>query len=130
MTIWIWMIIRNNAGKFAHEHAISEDGVEMTFATNYLGEKLIKLTKCSSDKQLQEIWFSFNFLGHFVMTNLLVKKMVETAKETGVQGRIVNVSSSIHGWFSGDAISYLALISRNKRWHTATIKSFNCVVVF
>ena len=56
-----------------------------------------------------------NFLGHFVMTNLLVKKMVETAKETGVQGRIVNVSSSIHGWFSGDAISYLALISRNKR---------------
>ncbi|KAG5014594.1 hypothetical protein JHK85_020730 [Glycine max] len=53
--------------------------------------------------------------GHFVMTNLLVKKMVETAKETGVQGRIVNVSSSIHGWFSGDAISYLALMSRNKR---------------
>lgn len=28
---------RNNAGKFTHEHAISEDGVEMTFATNYLG---------------------------------------------------------------------------------------------
>ncbi|KAL5174409.1 Short-chain dehydrogenase TIC 32, chloroplastic [Glycine soja] len=82
-------LLINNAGKFAHEHAISEDGVEMTFATNYLG--------------------------HFVMTNLLVKKMVETAKETGVQGRIVNVSSSIHGWFSGDAISYLALMSRNKR---------------
>jgi len=35
------MIVRNNAGKFAHEHAISEDGVEMTFATNYLGEKLL-----------------------------------------------------------------------------------------
>lgn len=33
-------IIRNNAGKFAHEHAISEDGVEMTFATNYLGKYL------------------------------------------------------------------------------------------
>ena len=33
--------LRNNAGKFTHEHAISEDGVEMTFATNYLG-KLFK----------------------------------------------------------------------------------------
>lgn len=30
-------MIRNNAGKYAHKHAISEDGVEMTFATNYLG---------------------------------------------------------------------------------------------
>lgn len=38
------MNIRNNAGKFAHEHAISEDGVEMTFATNYLGEKITKLS--------------------------------------------------------------------------------------
>ncbi|KAG5024377.1 hypothetical protein JHK86_020291 [Glycine max] len=84
----------SSLNSFAHEHAISEDGVEMTFATNYLG--------------------------HFVMTNLLVKKMVETAKETGVQGRIVNVSSSIHGWFSGDAISYLALMSRNKRHYDAT----------
>lgn len=31
-------MIRNNAGKFSHEHAITEDGVEMTFATNYLGK--------------------------------------------------------------------------------------------
>lgn len=30
---------RNNAGKFAHEHAISEDGIELTFATNYLGKR-------------------------------------------------------------------------------------------
>lgn len=33
---WVWS--RNNAGKFAHQHAISEDGIEMTFATNYLGK--------------------------------------------------------------------------------------------
>ncbi|KAL9330055.1 hypothetical protein ACSQ67_005058 [Phaseolus vulgaris] len=59
-------------------------------------------------------------LGHFLLTKLLVKTMAETAKETGVQGRIVNVSSSIHGWFSGDAISYLALISRNKSHYDAT----------
>lgn len=46
---------------------------------------------------------------------MLMKKMVETAKETGIEGRIVNVSSAIHGWFTGDVISYLAHICRNKR---------------
>ncbi|GFS31185.1 NAD(P)-binding Rossmann-fold superfamily protein [Actinidia rufa] len=64
-------LLINNAGKFSDGHAISEDGVEMTFATNYLG--------------------------HFLLTKLLRKKMIETAKVTGIQGRIVNVSSSIHG---------------------------------
>ncbi|KDP25248.1 hypothetical protein JCGZ_20404 [Jatropha curcas] len=81
-------LLINNAGKFAHEHAISEDGIEMTFATNYLG--------------------------HFLLTKLLLKKMIETARESGIQGRIVNVSSSVHSWFSGDMIRYLGEISRNK----------------
>jgi NAD(P)-dependent dehydrogenase (short-subunit alcohol dehydrogenase family) len=81
-------LLINNAGKFAHEHAISEDGVEMTFATNYLG--------------------------HFLLTKMLLKKMIETANVSGIQGRIVNISSSIHTWFSGDMIRYLAQISRHK----------------
>ncbi|KAA8526111.1 hypothetical protein F0562_007789 [Nyssa sinensis] len=87
-------LLINNAGKFSHEHAISEDGIEMTFATNYLG--------------------------HFLLTKLLLKKMIETSRMTGVQGRIVNVSSSIHGWFSGDVIRYLGLITRNKSHYDAT----------
>lgn len=87
-------LLINNAGKFAHEHAISEDGIEMSFATNYLG--------------------------HFLLTKLLLKKMMETAKDTGVQGRIINVSSSIHGWFSGDMIRYLGQISRSKSYYDPT----------
>ncbi|VVB11875.1 unnamed protein product [Arabis nemorensis] len=87
-------LLINNAGKLAHEHAISEDGIEMTFATNYLG--------------------------HFLLTNLLLKKMIETAEETGIQGRIVNVTSGIHGWFSGDMIEYLRLISQPKCQFDAT----------
>ncbi|XP_052209470.1 short-chain dehydrogenase TIC 32 A, chloroplastic-like [Diospyros lotus] len=87
-------ILINNAGKFSYEHAITEDGVEMTFATNYLG--------------------------HFLLTKLLLKKMIGTAKATGVQGRIVNVASSIHSWFSGDLIHYLGMITRNKSPYDAT----------
>ncbi|KAG2676987.1 hypothetical protein I3760_12G077300 [Carya illinoinensis] len=87
-------LLVNNAGKFAHEHAISEDGIEITFATNYLG--------------------------HFLLTKLLLNRMIETAKKTGVQGRIVNVSSGIHGWFSGDTIGYLGLITGNKSRYDAT----------
>lgn len=59
--------------------------------------------------------FATNYLGHFLLTKLLLKKMTETAKQTGVQGRIVNVSSGIHTWFSGDPIRYLRLITNNKR---------------
>ncbi|KAJ0265638.1 hypothetical protein HA466_0018880 [Hirschfeldia incana] len=87
-------ILINNAGKYAHKHAISEDGVEMTFATNYLG--------------------------HFLLTKLLLKNMIETAAQTGVQGRIVNVTSVVHSWFSGDMLQYLADISRNNRSYDAT----------
>lgn len=87
-------LLINNAGKFAHHHAISEDGFEITFATNYLG--------------------------HFLLTDLLLKTMVETAEKTGIQGRIVNVSSNVHGWFSGDIIRYLALITRDHSHYNPT----------
>ncbi|CAN0908879.1 Short-chain dehydrogenase TIC 32 A, chloroplastic [Linum grandiflorum] len=91
-------LLINNAGKFAHQHAISEDGIEMSFATNYLG--------------------------HFLLTNLLVEKMIKTAKETGVQGRIVNVSSAIHGWFAGDMLKYLEEISRQKCPHYDATRAY------
>ncbi|XAR55176.1 Very-long-chain 3-oxoacyl-CoA reductase [Bertholletia excelsa] len=87
-------ILINNAGKFPHWHAVSEDGVEMTFATNYLG--------------------------HFLLTKLVLDKMIGTAKATGVQGRIVNVTSNVHAWFSGDVIQYLGQISRDKRDYDPT----------
>ncbi|KAJ4776600.1 NAD(P)-binding Rossmann-fold superfamily protein [Rhynchospora pubera] len=81
-------LLINNAGKFSDRHVVSEDGVEMTFATNYLG--------------------------HFLLTKLLLEKMAETAKMTGIEGRIVNVSSTIHSWFTGDGIQYLDNVTRKK----------------
>ncbi|KAL0284397.1 UNVERIFIED_CONTAM: Short-chain dehydrogenase B, chloroplastic [Sesamum radiatum] len=87
-------LLINNAGRFSYDHAVSEDGIEMTFATNYLG--------------------------HFLLTKLLLAKMIETAEASGVQGRIVNVSSNLHNWFSGDVISYLALISKDKSEYDGT----------
>lgn len=43
-----------------------------------------------------------------------MNKMAETARETGIQGRIVNVTSAIHTWFSGDSLHYLDLITGEK----------------
>lgn len=56
---------------------LTEDGAETTFATNYLG--------------------------HFLLTRLLLPKMADTARDTGVQGRVVNVSSTVHAWFSSSS---------------------------
>ncbi|KMZ67214.1 Retinol dehydrogenase [Zostera marina] len=63
-------LLINNAGIMFCPYKLSEDGIEMQFATNHIG--------------------------HFLLTNLLLEKMKMTAKETGTQGRIVNLSSVMH----------------------------------
>ncbi|KAG5126074.1 hypothetical protein JHK82_026909 [Glycine max] len=63
-------ILINNAGVMFCPYQQTEDGIEMQFATNYLG--------------------------HFLLTNLLLDKMKQTAKDTGIEGRIVNLSSIAH----------------------------------
>ncbi|KAJ4704710.1 short-chain dehydrogenase TIC 32, chloroplastic-like [Melia azedarach] len=69
-------ILINNAGIMFCPYQLSEDGIEMQFATNHIG--------------------------HFLLTNLLLDKMKNTAKATGIEGRIVNLSSIAHNYtYSG-----------------------------
>lgn len=63
-------VLINNAGVMFCPFKLSEDGLEMHFATNHVG--------------------------HFLLTNLLLDNMKKTAKETGIEGRIVNLSSVAH----------------------------------
>lgn len=63
-------VLINNAGIMFCPYQLSEDGIESQFATNHLG--------------------------HFVLTNLLLGKMKETSKKSGIEGRIVNLSSIAH----------------------------------
>nr|GLL25809.1 short-chain dehydrogenase TIC 32, chloroplastic-like [Ipomoea trifida] len=63
-------ILINNAGIMFCPFQLSEDGYEMQFATNHLG--------------------------HFYLTNLLLDRIKETAKASGIEGRIVNLSSIAH----------------------------------
>ncbi|XP_042507705.1 short-chain dehydrogenase TIC 32, chloroplastic-like [Macadamia integrifolia] len=63
-------ILVNNAAIMACPFQLSVDGVELQFATNHLG--------------------------HFLLTNLLLDKLKATSKSTGIEGRIVNVSSMAH----------------------------------
>ncbi|GMI69783.1 hypothetical protein like AT5G02540 [Hibiscus trionum] len=63
-------ILINNAGIMFCPYHLSQDGIEAQFATNHIG--------------------------HFLLTELLLDKMKNTAKASGVQGRIVNLSSIAH----------------------------------
>ncbi|CAN6462465.1 unnamed protein product [Victoria cruziana] len=63
-------ILINNAGIMATPHLLSEDGIELQFATNHVG--------------------------HFLLTDLLLEKMKTTAQKCNIEGRIVNVSSEAH----------------------------------
>ncbi|CAN1179564.1 Short-chain dehydrogenase TIC 32 B, chloroplastic [Linum perenne] len=87
-TIIISGVSGNNAGIFSHNLEFSEDKVEMTFATNYLG--------------------------HFLLTELLMEKMIETAEESGIHGRIINLSSAIHSWVKRDSFSFQKMINPTK----------------
>ncbi|RWW49771.1 hypothetical protein BHE74_00044019 [Ensete ventricosum] len=120
-------LLINNAGRMVYEHAVSEDGVEMTFATNFLGVRLTNPPPPTTNHLLMGRHYSYFLflehsilLGHFLLTKLLLNKMAETAREMGIQGRIVNVSSHVHSWFSGDCLSYLDRITRKQIPYDAT----------
>ncbi|KAL8509063.1 hypothetical protein ACS0TY_016312 [Phlomoides rotata] len=80
-------ILINNAGIMFCPYQLSEDGHEMQFATNHLG--------------------------HFYLTNLLLDKMKDTAKSTGVEGRIVNLSSVAHLHTYPEGIAFEKINDKN-----------------
>jgi len=63
-------ILINNAGIMACPFQLSQDGIELQFATNHIG--------------------------HFLLTNLLLEDLKKTSQKTGIEGRIVIVSSEGH----------------------------------
>lgn len=73
-------ILINNAGVMFCPYQKTEDGIEMQFATNHLG--------------------------HFLLTNLLLDKMKQTAKDTGIEGRIINLSSIAHAYTYEEGIRF------------------------
>lgn len=63
-------LLINNAGIMAPPFMLSKDNLELQFATNYLG--------------------------HFLLANLLLDTMKKTAHKSNREGRIINVSSEFH----------------------------------
>ncbi|CAN8284909.1 unnamed protein product [Cochlearia groenlandica] len=73
-------ILINNAGVMFCPFQLTEDGVESQFAINHIG--------------------------HFLLTNLLLEKMKTSAKESGIEGRIVNLSSLAHSYTYPEGIMF------------------------
>nr|XP_043640023.1 short-chain dehydrogenase TIC 32, chloroplastic-like [Erigeron canadensis] len=69
-----------NAGIKTPTFDLSKDGIELHFATNHLG--------------------------NFLLTNLLLDTMKKTATESGIEGRIVIVSSEVHKFSYKEGIKF------------------------
>ncbi|KAK2991321.1 hypothetical protein RJ640_014465 [Escallonia rubra] len=80
-------ILINNAGIMFCPYQLSEDGIEVQFATNHIG--------------------------HFLLTNLLLEKMKDTARVAGIEGRIVNLSSIAHMHTYGEGIRFEKINDQN-----------------
>ncbi|XP_047321461.1 short-chain dehydrogenase TIC 32, chloroplastic-like [Impatiens glandulifera] len=73
-------LLINNAGLMAPPFKLSQDKIELQFATNHLG--------------------------HFLLTNNLLETMKNTARESQREGRIVNVSSLGHQFVYSEGIRF------------------------
>ncbi|XP_034215444.1 short-chain dehydrogenase TIC 32, chloroplastic-like isoform X2 [Prunus dulcis] len=73
-------ILINNAGVMATPFMLSQDNIELQFATNHLG--------------------------HFLLTNLLLETMKKTTRESKKEGRIVNLSSEAHRFAYSEGIRF------------------------
>ncbi|KAK7343698.1 hypothetical protein VNO77_12650 [Canavalia gladiata] len=73
-------ILINNAGIMACPFKLSNDKIELQFATNHLG--------------------------HFLLANLLLDTMKKTSRESRKEGRIVNVSSEAHRFAYSEGIRF------------------------
>ncbi|CAN6860495.1 unnamed protein product [Brassica oleracea] len=82
-------IIINNAGIFSPNLEFSEEKIELTFATNFLGR-------------------------HYLLTEMLIEKMINTAKKSGIEGRVINLTSVIHSWVKPDCFSFPELLHPTK----------------
>jgi NAD(P)-dependent dehydrogenase (short-subunit alcohol dehydrogenase family) len=60
----------NNAGIFATERVVTDDGIELTFAVNHVGP--------------------------FLLTELLLPRLLETARASGIPSRVINMASIAH----------------------------------
>ncbi|KAH7513911.1 hypothetical protein FEM48_Zijuj11G0033100 [Ziziphus jujuba var. spinosa] len=73
-------LLINNAGVMATPFMLSQDNIELQFATNHIG--------------------------HFLLTNLLLETMKNTARESNKEGRIVHVSSEGHRFAYREGIRF------------------------
>jgi NAD(P)-dependent dehydrogenase (short-subunit alcohol dehydrogenase family) len=63
-------VLVNNAGVFATERVLTDDGMELTFAVNHIGP--------------------------FLLTELLLPRLLESARAAQIPSRVINVSSIAH----------------------------------
>ncbi|XP_048421372.1 short-chain dehydrogenase TIC 32, chloroplastic-like [Pyrus x bretschneideri] len=76
--------------KFASD--FNSSGLPLNILINNAGV----LTPFTLSKDKIELQFATNHIGHFLLTNLLLDTMKKTARKSGKEGRIVNVSSEGH----------------------------------
>ncbi|XP_050266955.1 short-chain dehydrogenase TIC 32, chloroplastic-like [Quercus robur] len=73
-------LLINNAGVMATPFKLSQDNIELQFATNHIG--------------------------HFLLTNHLLETMKKTARDSNKEGRIVNLSSMAHQYAYREGIRF------------------------
>ena len=87
--------------------------VKFTYVVN-LQVKISLVFNLFKIPNILNFFLFFSIAGHFLLTEILLDKMIETAEKTGIQGRIINVSSVIHSWVKKDGFRFNDILSGKK----------------
>jgi len=98
--------------KFATEY--KESKLPLHILVNNGGITSIKVP--SNNRDGLELMFATNYLGHFLLTDLLLDTMKTTAKESGIEGRIVIVSGAIYSYTPKCGIEFDKLVNTKEIW--------------
>ncbi|BBH03372.1 NAD(P)-binding Rossmann-fold superfamily protein [Prunus dulcis] len=106
-------ILINNAGIMATPFKLSQDNIELHFATNHL--VFLRVTFV----ELLTFTRTIQCAGHFLLADLLLETMKSTLRERKTEGRIVNVSSLGHryGYREGFCFDKINDESRYHRYY-------------
>jgi len=63
-----------------------------------------------------ELMFATNYLGHYLLTDLLLDTMKTSAKESGIEGRIVLVSGASYKFTPKEGIQFDKLVNTKEIW--------------
>ncbi|XP_050378717.1 short-chain dehydrogenase TIC 32, chloroplastic-like isoform X2 [Argentina anserina] len=99
-------VMELDLSSLASVRKFGEDYISLGLPLNILINNAGVVTPFKLSRDNIELHFATNHLGHFLLTNLLLETMKHTSRASNREGRIVNLSSTLHQYVYREGIRF------------------------